>query len=243
MSIRHARIDAFDFAPGREIGGRYVVEDFLGGGWEGEVYRVVERRTGIPRAAKFFYPHRNESDKAVRYYARKLDRLRRCPIVIQYHHSGSLRYRNALVTYLVSELVEGELLEHFARRQPGQRLHPFEALVLLHSLAGGMEQVHAMREYHGDLHDNNVLVQRRGVRFEVKILDFYHWGPPSRANIQEDVIRMVRMLYDAVGGRARYARQPQAIKRVCLGLRRDLIVRKFPTAGHLRAYLEGFAWD
>ena len=64
MSVTTDRIDAFDLAPGRVLASKYVVEAALGGGWEGEVYRVVETRTGIRRAAKLFYPHRNLRDRA-----------------------------------------------------------------------------------------------------------------------------------------------------------------------------------
>jgi hypothetical protein len=44
----------FDFSPGRKIAGKYEIERLLGSGWEGEVYAIVERTTGIRRAAKFY---------------------------------------------------------------------------------------------------------------------------------------------------------------------------------------------
>jgi hypothetical protein len=242
MSTNGTRIDSFAFQPGRVIAGKYVVEGLLGRGWEGEVYRVVESKTGIPRAAKLFYPHRNAHDRRVRLYARKLDRLRRCPIVIQYHHSETIRFRRRPVTCLISELVEGELLARFLARQPRKRLAAFEALHLTHAMACGLEQIHRRRDYHGDVHDKNILIQRRGINFDVKLLDFYHWGPSSAANIAEDVNQLVRILYDAVGGRRHYASQPSQIKRVCCGLKRSLVRRKFPTAAHLRVYLETFDW-
>ena len=121
---RRNKINAFDFSPGRVIGGKYVIEAKLGGGWEGEVYQVVEKRTGIRRAAKLFYPHRNEKDRAVMFYARKLDRLKDCHIVIQYFHSESVRHRGEVLTCLISELVEGELLSSFIARQRGTKWHP-----------------------------------------------------------------------------------------------------------------------
>jgi hypothetical protein len=237
------RIEAFDLPTGRLISGKYVVEGLLGAGWEGEVYRVTEVRTGIPRAAKVFYPDRNPRDRALKFYANKLERLAKCSMVIRYHHSESFKCRGVPVVALISELVEGEILESFIRRQPGRRLRAFEALHLLHALVSGVEEIHLQREYHGDLHDGNVLVQRRGIGFEVKLLDFFHWGRPSRANMQDDVVQLVRLLYDSVGGRERYAAQPPEIKTICCGLRRGLIVRRFPTASHLRRHLESFAWD
>ncbi len=80
------KIESFDLHAGRVIGGKYVVDGRLGGGWEGEVYKVLERKTGAWRAAKLFFPQRNLGDRAVTFYAKKLERLRKCPIVIQYHH-------------------------------------------------------------------------------------------------------------------------------------------------------------
>jgi tRNA A-37 threonylcarbamoyl transferase component Bud32 len=243
MASKLNRTDAFDLPSGRVIAGKYRIEDFLGSGWEGEVYRVSEVSTGLPRAAKLFYPQRNVKDRAVRMHARKLDRLRKCPIVIQYHHLETLRHRGTRIACLVSELVEGELLEKLVARQRGKRLHPFEALHLLHVLAGGVAQIHHLGEYHGDIHDRNVLVERKGIRFEVKLLDFYHWGRTDRTRMKEDVVDLVRLLYEAVGGRRRYAAQPPEVKSICRGLRRDLIMRRFPTADHLRGHLESFSWD
>jgi hypothetical protein len=39
-----ARTGRFDLRPGQILGGKYVVEAYLGGGLEGEVYRVREAR-------------------------------------------------------------------------------------------------------------------------------------------------------------------------------------------------------
>ena len=133
-------------------------------------------------------------------------------------------------------------LSSFVARHPGKRLHPFEALHLTYALARGLEAIHAVREYHGDLHDTNVLVSRVGILFDVKVVDFYHWGAPTAAHRFDDVADLIRLLYDAVGGRRRYASQPPVIKNICRGLRKDLIRRAFPTARHLREHLETFSW-
>jgi hypothetical protein len=239
----NVRIDTFGLQPGRVVAGKYVVEQRLGGGWEGEVYKVSERRTGVCRAAKLFFPQRNAGDRAVRFYAQKLERLRACPIVIQYHHSEVVRVRGHPITCLISEFVEGELLGGFIARQPGRRLQPIDALHLIYTLVVGLEAIHKQREYHGDLHDGNVLVKRQGIFFDVKVVDFYHWGRSTAAHRRDDVADVVRLLYDAVGGQARYATQPPEIKAICLGLRRDLIGRAFPTVRHLREHLETFRWD
>ena len=190
-----------------------------------------------------FFPHRNHRDRAVRFYARKLERLSHCPIVVQYHNSETIQVKRQPVTCMISQFFEGELLSDFIMRHRGKRLHPFEAMHLTYAMACGLEQIHRLREYHGDLHEGNVLVLRRGIFFNVKLLDFYNQGPPSAARIREDVVELVRLLYESVGGRERYAKQPEEIKRICRGMRRGLIEREFPTARHLREYFESFEWD
>ncbi len=237
------RIDSFDFEPGRVLGAKYEVVEKLGEGWESEVYRIRETATGIVRAAKCFFPHRNERDRAARFYARKLHKLRQCPIVIQYHGSETFRFRRQPVTMLVSEFVEGELLSEFLARQPGKRLAPFAAMHLLHALARGIEEIHRAREYHGDLHDGNVIVTRFGLRFELKLLDFLHWESPKPENMREDVLDMVKLFHAALGGGKRYASQPDEVKEICRGLRRNLVTARFRTASELRRHLEQMEWS
>ena len=236
-------IKRFDLAPGRVIGGKYVVESRLGAGWEGEVYRVTERRTGATRAAKLFFPHRNKGDKAVDFYATKLERLRDCPMVIKYHHSELMRYKGTPITVLISEYVEGVLLADMVKKRRGKRLPEFEALHVLYSLVCGLEQIHAKREYHGDLHEWNVLVRREGVRFGVKVVDLYDWGRPSAANIAEDVIDSVRLFYDMLGGKKWYPSQRPEIKQIVCGLKRSLITKRYRNARQLREHLDTFEWQ
>jgi len=144
---------------------------------------------------------------------------------------------------LISEYIEGELLSDFLHRQTGKRLTPFQGLHLLYSLVQGLEQIHQYGEYHGDLHAENVLIKRQGIFFNVKLLDFYNQARASAPRIREDVVELVRLLYEMVGGRQRYASQPPAIKRICRGMRHQLIERAFPTARHLREHFESFDWD
>ena len=236
------RIDSFDLRPGDVLADKYEIATYLGAGWEGEVYLVRELSTGIERAAKFFFPQRNPRNTTLTYYAKKLHRLRHCPILIQYHTQETVNYLGVPVTFVVSEYIEGELLSAFLKRQPGRRLDPFQALHLLHALAAGIESIHHLREYHGDLHTENIIVKRAGLSFDVKLLDLYRWRAPRTVNIQDDVCDLVRVFYDALGGRAHYSGQPPEVKAICCGLKRSLILRKFSTAGQLRDWLETMAW-
>jgi tRNA A-37 threonylcarbamoyl transferase component Bud32 len=235
-------IDTFDLYPGRILARKYEVVSLLGAGWEGEVYKIREIATGIERAAKFFFPERNPRDRTVNFYAKKLHKLRHCPILIQYHTQEQIVFQREPLTFLVSDYVEGELLSQFLARQPGKRLGAFPAIHLLYALAKGIAMIHSMREYHGDLHTDNVIVRRYGLGFDVKLIDMLHWGAPRPENIHDDVCDLVRIFYDAIGGAAYYAKQPSEVKAVCCGLKRSYILRKFRTAGQLCQFLETMHW-
>jgi hypothetical protein len=241
--MKPAPTETFDLRPGQSLARKYEVLSRLGGGWEGEVYMIREKNTQIERAAKLFFPHRNPGNKTARLYARKLHKLRACPIVIHYHTEEIVPFKRRSITVLVSEYVEGELLSAFLKRQPGGRLRATEAAHLLYALVVGIECIHKAREYHGDLHAENIIVESYGLEFRLKILDFFHWSEPKRAVLQDDICDLVRLLYDALGGARFYARQPRQIKAICLGLKRSLILKKFPTVTHLRQHLEALRWD
>jgi tRNA A-37 threonylcarbamoyl transferase component Bud32 len=233
----------FDFPAGRSIAGKYEVEELLGSGYEGEVYRIFEKSTGIRRAAKFYYPHRDPTGKAAIAYARKLDALRHCPILLQYHHQEIATVRRRKVIVVISELVEGQKLSEFLRRQGRHRLSTFEALHVLYVLAKGIAPIHARGEYHGDIHDDNIMIRRQGIGFEVKLLDFFDLGRPSRAKIQKDVLNLVEVFHTIVGGRQAYGRQPRVVKDIIRGLKDSLILQRFSSAGDIQRHLETLQWN
>jgi serine/threonine protein kinase len=146
------------------------------------------------------------------------------------------------VTVLISEYIEGELLSNFLKYQPGSRLSPFQAIHLLHALTKGIEEIHSLGEYHGDLHSNNIIVRRYGLGFDLKLVDIFHWSTPKKQNIQEDICDLIRIFYDALGGAKHYTKQPQPVKTICCGLKRSLILSRFRTAAQLRKYLETMRW-
>jgi serine/threonine protein kinase len=232
----------FNLQPGRALARKYEVVSLLGAGWEGEVYKIRERTTDIERAAKLFYPERNVRNKAANLYARKLHKLRDSPVVIQYHFQDNITIRGVPVTVLISEYVEGELLESYIRRMPGRRLPLFQGIHLLHALASGIESIHIAGEYHGDLHSENVMIRGLGLSYELKFLDFFHYGKTSRENRDDDICDAIRIFYDAIGGSRHYRKHPQQIKKICCGLKRSLILKKFRSASALRSYLEAQRW-
>jgi serine/threonine protein kinase len=236
-------IEAFDLPPGRRIASRYEILNKIGDGWEGEVYKIRELRTGIERAAKFFFPHRNPADRTSKFYAKKLHKLRQCPILIQYHAEEEIVFHKTPVTVLISEYVEGVMLEQFVAAAPGRRLNPFMGLHLLYALVRGVEQIHLMNEYHGDLHVQNIIVTHFGMEFGLKLLDFYNWSSYATSECRrDDLVSTIEIFYECIGGRRHYAKLPKAVKDICCGMNHTRILKKFKNVSALRKYLETVNW-
>jgi serine/threonine protein kinase len=221
---------------------RYRLGAFLGYGYEGEVYHLTEVATGIERVVKFYYPDRFTDRKRTIRLARKFHRLRHCDVVLQYYHHGQLRWRGKPVDYLVSELAQGRILHDMLDAQPRKRFTPFEALHLTHAVARGVAQIHALHEDHGDIHGENILVERRGVTFHVKLIDLFLY--PFRVNDRRklDVFDIAALLYELIGGPAGYPAAPQIVREIVCGRRRRAVYRKFPSAIALVAFMERYAW-
>jgi len=231
-------VTSFGLKPGDILAGKYEVLGPLGKGWEGEVYKIRERKTHIERAAKLFFPRRNKQNRTSTRYAKKLHKLRTCPILIQYHTFETIPYNGTPVIVFISEYVEGELLSKYLTHFSGGRLPLFQAVHLLYALAVGVENIHHLGEYHGDIHSDNVIVQRLGLTFDLKLLDLFHWGRANLDNRQHDICSLIRLFYDSLGGQKRYAGHPAWVHEICCGLKQTLILKKFKTISDLRIYLE-----
>lgn len=236
------RIDRFDLRPGRRIGPHYEVIQCLGRGIEGEVYQIQETATGIHRAAKLYFPHRNPKNRYTIWYARKITTLRHCPIVLQYHHTEYVTVHKQKVLCLISELAEGEQLEGWIARHRGKRLDAFRALHVLYHLVRGLEAVHAVGEYHADVHSQNILIRPAGVGFNIKLVDFYDWGKPTRYKQHQDIMDCIRVFHECLGGVKHYSKQPPEVREICKGLQRKRVLKQFPTMTVLRRHLESFEW-
>ena len=243
MNVPRARRDGFGLEPGALFGERYKVVRPLGRGSEGEVYQIRERQTGIQRAAKLYFESPAQAKRRVVWSARKLEKLQHCPIVLHYHHSQRVEVGGEDVLCLIFALFDGEPLETFLSRYRGSRLGVESALRLLYELVCGIERVHAHGEYHGDVHSQNILVRRRGVHLEVKLVDFYNRGRPSQREQREDVVDAIRVLYECLGGRKHYGRTPPEVRYICAAMQRQKILSRFPTMSALRNHLDAFEWD
>ncbi len=229
-------------APGDLVAGKYRVLEVLGKGWEANVYLVREKKTGIDRTLKIYHPIRDPRDRTVSWSARKLHRLGHCPVLLQYRTQEEVEMDGRHCTVLVADFEHGESLAAFLKRQPGRRLDFFQALHLLRALAEGLEPIHDLGEYHGDIHDENIIVRRAGTGFHVKLLDLLDLGPARSALVRQDVHQMVRVFYDVLGGARHYRHHPPEIKGIVCGLKSSLMDRKFRSAGQLLQYLDTLEW-
>jgi tRNA A-37 threonylcarbamoyl transferase component Bud32 len=176
-------------------------------------------------------------------YARKLDKLSHSPIVMDYVSHEIIDVQDCRVACLASEFIKGEILGDFINKQRGKRLGIFPALHLLYSIVRGVESIHLAGEYHGDLHIDNVMIKKFGLEFDLKIIDLHHWGDSKKDNRDEDIIKVIRIFYDILGGSKFYPKLPGSIKYIVCGLKRNLILKRFKTIGALRNHLELMDWS
>lgn len=144
--------------------GPYEIISTLGTGAMGEVYLARDSRLSRNVALKIIAP--GSSDDAIRRRrfeseARAASSLNH-PNIITVHDFGSLDG----ISYIVSELVEGESLRNLIHRGP---IPIRQLLELAVQMADGLTAAHEAGIVHRDLKPENVMVTRTG---RVKILDF-----------------------------------------------------------------------
>lgn len=235
-------IDSFSLTSGRILAGKYIVDGLIGKGWEGEVYRVRHHTTGIDYAAKLFYPQNSQGDKALKAYAQKLHRLRNHSMLVRYHTEEVITYKRQSIVMHISEFIDGVMLSEYLSQRRGKRMPPYEALHLIYALTKGVAQMHYSNEYHGDLHSDNIIVVKRGLEFEIKLLDFYYHGRTTRSKLLDDVVDIIGLLQEATGGAKHYKDQPEIIKSICKGLKRSLIKKNHQNAMELQSKFEQMHW-
>jgi serine/threonine protein kinase len=233
--------EAYNFARGQVLARKYEVMQRLRAGRRGELYRLHERVTGIERTAKVFAPVHGR--RLAQNYAMKLHRLRHCDILMPYRTHETFSYQGEEVTFLVSDFFDGEPLGAFLARQPSERLNPFEGLHLLHSLAAGVEKVHAAGEHHGDLDLASILVRRVGLGFRVKLVDLDPLHAAKPAIIKQDVADLLSLFARATAWPRALTRQPRPVRAACQTLRTRFDDGKLKHAGDLRRHLECLSWS
>ncbi|MEO1228438.1 MAG: protein kinase [Myxococcota bacterium] len=148
---------------GLVLDGRYRVEEEVGAGAMGRVYRVVHETLQIPLALKILHPELAVIPEVRQRIEReaRLSALLDHPTLVRVTDFGVHEGR----PFLVMRLVEGEELAARMERGP---MGAHEVTEIGIELCDGLAHAHGMGLVHRDLKPDNVLLTSRGVR----ILDF-----------------------------------------------------------------------
>ena len=145
--------------------GDWVVEEPLGEGGMGAVYRVHSALTARLQAALKVLKTTSEPEARARFVreAESLSTLSH-PAIVRVMSFGEDPARG--LPYLAMELVHGETLKTRLQRGP---LTPAEAVTAFAPLASALEYAHASGIFHRDIKPANVVLCRDG---SVKLVDF-----------------------------------------------------------------------
>ena len=151
---------------GTVLGGRYVLDDQIGNGGYGEVWRATDTVLARPVAVKLLHPRYTQRSEA-------LARFR-----AEARHAGGLSHENIAQVfdygepadgqppYLVMELVDGPSLETVLTGGP---LDDSRTMDIVAQAAAGLQAAHAAGMIHRDIKPGNLLLAPGGT---VKITDF-----------------------------------------------------------------------
>ena len=146
--------------------GPYLVQDRLGGGAMGVVFRAVHIDTNRTIALKVLRPDLLDETVTVKRFVRE---ARIASRLGHPHIGGVFELVQAGARYgLARELVEGEALTTLLTMP----LPPERVTLLVGQLLRGLEHAHAMGLVHRDLKPDNILVEWRNGRDHARIIDF-----------------------------------------------------------------------
>ncbi|HVZ89938.1 MAG TPA: serine/threonine-protein kinase, partial [Polyangia bacterium] len=154
---------------GRTLNHRYLVEDKIGEGGFGAVFRGKQIATGREVALKILHPH-NVSDETIvarfRREAEACSKLRDPHTVTTYDFDETPDG----ILYLAMELLRGQSL-HQVQKADGP-LGYQRVLRILDQVAASLDEAHKNGIVHRDMKPENVFIEVREGEDHVKVLDF-----------------------------------------------------------------------
>ncbi len=167
-AVERAETEAFSLgkiSPGTRVAGRFVVEEQLGAGGMGAVFRAKDEQLGEMVALKVIAGAALLDPAAAERFRREASTARRIshPNVVRLHDIGEEQG----MLFLSMEYIAGTSLAELISRHgvlPVGQLRPIAA-----QICGGLEAAHKAGVVHRDLKPHNVLIDERQ---QVKIIDF-----------------------------------------------------------------------
>lgn len=147
-----------DPTPGAIAAGRYRIEQQLGAGGAGKVYKVMDLRCGTQRALKILRGALDHDPLAERRFEGEIAALGELdhPRVIRLFDSGLLHGRPF---YTMEYFPAGSL---HSRLDRGESFSPREAALDLAAIADGLAAAHRRGILHRDIKADNILYRHRG---------------------------------------------------------------------------------
>ncbi|HEY9869089.1 MAG TPA: serine/threonine-protein kinase [Candidatus Obscuribacterales bacterium] len=172
---RGSEIDEDEMVPATEligqiVGGKYLLEEFIGEGGMAVVYRATHVNMERPVVVKILQGRLSTSEKSVQRFERE------CKVTAKVSHPNvvsvfDVGFINGNQPYLVMEYIKGESLRDKIDREGQLPLNVAAAILI--QICRGLQEAHSMGIIHRDLKPENILLQERSDRPDwVKIVDF-----------------------------------------------------------------------
>jgi serine/threonine protein kinase len=165
------------YGAGDVVGHKYLLEEPMGEGGMGTVWRARNLVLGAPVAVKLLQPELRSQEAEGRL-------LREARIAARLKHPGIVRVFDFEKTargdfFIVMELLEGPTLASFLERRG--KIAPAEAVRLLLPVVDALCAVHASGVVHRDLKPGNIVLAHVGQRVRPKLVDFgiAQWARPE----------------------------------------------------------------
>lgn len=155
---------------GDVLASKYRLEQLLGSGGMGDVYRAVNEHVGRPVAIKLLKAEHTTNPQVVDRFMReaKAANLVRHPNVVDVLDIGK---DEAGTPFIVQELLAGEDLGRYVLRKGG-KLELDEIVDLLQPVLEALAEAHAQGVVHRDIKPENVFLADQGKARVPKLLDF-----------------------------------------------------------------------
>ncbi len=180
-----------DIGPGEVIGHRYRVEEEIGRGGMGVIYRATDLELDEAVAIKVFAQRLDEADLVHRFKQElSICRSLAHPNIIRLHDIGAHAGRK----FISMELLAGASLKSLMKKVLGHRV----AVQLLQQASAGLGAAHLRGVVHRDVKPDNLFVTTEGI---VKVMDF---GLAKRLAALEDDVTSEVTVTGFVGGSPAY---------------------------------------